>query len=315
MVRVKATKEIVSDGKARRILKMGSGFFVSKDGHVITTGLLNDPDRIWIEHNNAYYLAEIMGKDSLCNLSLLKLTDKPKAFSFVSLTDTPKENRIGSMMIALTCALEFEVGPTHGLLQSEEYSFGKKIFPTMMLRCSLGLGPGEVGAPVFDLKGRFVGICHAALPDLRSSFVLPALACQRIRDDLVFSGQVDYGWFGLTTSRKVNDASGFDIVIQNALENSPASKSKLRTGDVIRKIDGKTVKRQGDLANVAFFARPDTIVEFLVSRESKEMKVPVKIEARPQESPSRDKPNLSDSEEAFSEKNSTSFSAESSEQN
>ena len=35
---------------------------------------------------------------------------------------------------------------------------------------SLALGPGEVGAPVFDLNGRFVGMTHAALPDLQSSF-------------------------------------------------------------------------------------------------------------------------------------------------
>ena len=153
-----------------------------------------------------------------------------------------------------------------------------------MLRCSLGLGPGEVGAPVFDLSGRFVGICHAALPDLRSSFVLPALACQRIRDDLIFSGKVEYGWFGISTTRKLNESNGFDIVVQNLVEKSPASKSKLSVGDVILKIDDKTVIRQGDLANAAFFSRPDTIVEFLVSRDGKEILVPVRIEARPENS-------------------------------
>ena len=40
-----------------------------------------------------------------------------------------------------------------------------------MLRCSLALGPGEVGAPIFNLSGNFIGICHAALPDLSSSFI------------------------------------------------------------------------------------------------------------------------------------------------
>ena len=41
-------------------------------------------------------------------------------------------------MVALTCALEFQVGPTYGLFQSEEFSFGKKMFPTKMIRGSLG---------------------------------------------------------------------------------------------------------------------------------------------------------------------------------
>ena len=285
VVRVKATREVNLDSnKTRRLLKMGSGFFVSKDGHILTTGLLNNPDRIWIEYDESYYLAENIGRDPLCNLSLLKISNKPANFTFVSLGDPIQKNKVGSSLIALTCALEFQVGPTNGLFQSYEYSFGKKIFPTRMLRCSLGLGPGEVGAPVFDLSGRFVGICHAALPDLRSSFVLPALACQRIRDDLIFSGKVEYGWFGISTTRKLNESNGFDIVVQNLVEKSPASKSKLSVGDVILKIDDKTVIRQGDLANAAFFSRPDTIVEFLVSRDGKEILVPVKTEARPENS-------------------------------
>ena len=51
------------------------------------------------------------------------------------------------------------------------------------------LGLGEIGAPVFDLNGNFVGITYAALPDLRSSFLLPATACTRIRDELLLSGE------------------------------------------------------------------------------------------------------------------------------
>ena len=295
VVRVKATREVLLDNnKTKRLLKMGSGFFVSKDGHILTTGLLTNPDRIWIEHQDAFYLAKNVGKDSLCNLSLLKIAKTPKNFSFVTLSDTPDKKKIGSLLVALTCALEFQVGPTHGLLQSQEFSFGKKIFPTKMLRCSLGLGPGEVGAPVFDLNGRFVGICHAALPDLRSSFVLPAIACQRVRDDLIFSGNVEYGWFGITTTRKLNDNNGFDVVVQDLLENSPAAKSKLNVGDIIRKIDGEEIKKPGDLANTAFFARPDNIVEFLVLRGDKEFKIPVQVEKRPTYASQKEKESLTE---------------------
>ena len=34
--------------------------------------------RIWIEYENAFYLAEEIGKDDLCNLSLLKLTKRQR---------------------------------------------------------------------------------------------------------------------------------------------------------------------------------------------------------------------------------------------
>ena len=195
IVRIKATKQNSNDEQqsVSRVLKMGTGFIVSKDGHVLTSGLLQEPERIWIEHDKSFYLAELLGNDSMCNLSLLKIVDANREFSFVSLVDQVSDIKPGSFLIGLSCALEFQVGPTYGLAQSREIAFGKNLFPTSMLRASLPLGPGEVGAPVFDLQGRFVGMGHAALPDLSASFLLPAEACLRVRDGLLFSGAVDYG--------------------------------------------------------------------------------------------------------------------------
>ena len=79
VVRVKATRVAKTSDKIRRFLKMGSGFFVSKEGHILTTGLLPNADRIWIEYNESYLLAEEIGHP-MCNLSLLKLLESPKRY-------------------------------------------------------------------------------------------------------------------------------------------------------------------------------------------------------------------------------------------
>jgi S1-C subfamily serine protease len=280
VVRVKAARERRVGNKVSTSLKMGSGFFISKEGHVLTTGLLQDADRIWIEHHNSFYLAEKVGHDPLCNLSLLKVTVKPKNFSFTSFAETKGDLSVGAILIGITCALEFKIAPTYGIMQSYEFSFGKRLFPTKMIRSSMALGMGEIGAPVFDLNGRFVGITYAALPDLRSSFLLPARACQRIRDDLLLSGKVNYGWFGITTIRKANADSGLDIVISDFIEGSPASDSKLKKGDILRKINGSIVYDSGDLAHVSFFSKPGTFAQFTVYRQGKEFMIPVKVGAR-----------------------------------
>ena len=282
VVRVKASRVAKAGDKIKRFLKMGSGFFVSKEGHVLTTGLLPNADRVWIEYNDSYLLAEEVGHDPMCNLSLLKLLEPPLNINYVRVNDLSEKIDIGSFLLGITFALEFEVGPTLGLMQSYEYSFGKRLFPTRMLRSSLALGPGEVGAPVFDLNGRFVGITHAALPDLQSSFLLPARACKRIRDDLLLSGQVEYGWFGITTTRKLNQSNNsFDVVINGFIEDSPAIKSNLKVGDVLVEVGGDSIETQGDLANASFFAVPETILEFKVKREVKEMVIPLKVAVRP----------------------------------
>lgn len=276
IVRVKATGENIVEGKKTRLLKMGSGFFISKDGHILTTGLLQNPQRVWIEYDKSYFLAEHLGTDSQCNLSLLKTIEKPNDFEFVSFESSESPIGVGTFLIGLTCALEFETGPNFGLMQSYESSFGRNLFPTKMLRSSLSLGPGEVGGPVFDLYGNFVGITYAALPDLSSSFILNARACSKIRDGLLLSGKVDYGWFGITVSRKLNKNNGFNIEIKSVIPES-----KLQEGDLIIKIGGKQIFDRGDIVDATFYARPGTFVEFQVLRENKEITVPVRVSRRP----------------------------------
>ena len=75
IVRVKATRKDKVDEKVSRVLKMGSGFFVSKDGHILTSGLLRNADQIWIEYQQSVYLAQLIAHDHLCYLSMLKVVD------------------------------------------------------------------------------------------------------------------------------------------------------------------------------------------------------------------------------------------------
>ena len=275
VVRVKATKEITINDKNTRQIKMGSGFFVSKDGHILTTGLLSDPERIWIEFNKSFYLAEHLGSDSQCNLSLLKTLEKPKDFSFISFESSNNSLNEGSFLVGLTCALEFETGPIFGLMQSYETTFGRSLFPTKMLRTSLSLGPGEVGGPVFDLNGNFTGITYAALPDISSSFILNARACSRIRDGLMLSGKVDYGWFGITVSRKANKQNSYNIEVKSALPNS-----KLNPGDILIRIGDQQIFDIGDILESTFFATPGTFVDFLIKRNGKEIALPIRVAHR-----------------------------------
>ena len=78
VVRVKATRKDTTKEKPSRVLKMGSGH--SKEGHVLTTGLLRNADQIWIEHQESFYLAQLVGHDQLCNISMLKIMEPKRIF-------------------------------------------------------------------------------------------------------------------------------------------------------------------------------------------------------------------------------------------
>ena len=96
----------------------------------------------------------------------------------------------------------------------------------------------------------------------------------------MLSGKVDYGWFGVTVSRKLNKSNSLDIVVEGTVDGSPASKSSLKKGDRIEKIGSVKVFDRGDLAHAAFFAKPGTVITFLVNRDEKMVSVPIKVEKR-----------------------------------
>ncbi len=282
IVRVKATLLVKDseDSPPKKTLRVGTGFFVSQEGHVLTSDIVEGAGRVWIEHHQIYYLAEILGHDAVSNLALLKLKTKPKKFSFLRVDERPVLPKPGTFVVALSSALEFPPSPGIGIVQGNESNFGNKLFPTRMLRTSVSVGPGEVGAPLLDLNGRFIGVVYAGLPDLRSSCILPASAVLRVRDDLLFSGKATYAWFGLTVTSQISLEEGLRVIVDEILEDSPSAGSGLRPGDQLLKIGDFAIKRRGDVANASFFARPGQFVNFLVRRGSEEVEIPVRVTKR-----------------------------------
>ena len=204
-------------------------------------------DFVWVEHHQDFYLAEVVGRDAIANIALLKLKDKkPSEFSFLRVTELPVLPRPGTFVVTLSAPLQFPPSPAMGVVQGHESNFGNRMFPARMLRTSVSVGPGEVGAPMLDLNGRFIGMVFASLPDLRSSCVLPASAVLRVRDDLLFSGKVSYAWFGLTVTSMIVEG-GLRVQVDKILVDSPVAGSGIRKGDLLLKIgDHQQTKRLGD---------------------------------------------------------------------
>ena len=171
-------------------------------------------------------------------------------------------------------------GPSLGLVSGWNTNYGERVLPTIYLRSDIPSDGGEGGSPVFDLNGSLVGMLIVALPEIRSSFILPARAIQRIRDDILFSGKVTYAYFGFQTRQKSELNRGPWVEVEALAEGGPAAAAGVQVGDKLVQMGDFEITTDADLRVASFFQRPDEFVTLVVKRGDEEVELSVKPGAR-----------------------------------
>ena len=153
------------------------------------------------------------------------------------------------------------------------------------MRSSLPCEGADGGAPIFDLLGNFVGMMSVSIQETRSSFIIPARAIRRIRDDILFSEKVSYAYIGIET-----DTSGRYVL--KVSSNSPADKAGLKEGDVLLKIGRFPISKIDDVINAIFFSKPgnNLAVQVLRGKQEKEFSIHVAPRTDAPVHPSKEKP-------------------------
>lgn len=283
VVRVKAAYESDSPTEPSQIV-VGTGFFISREGHVLTNAstVLN-PDRIWVVCNGVEYAAKMIGYDKATNLALLKVITLPKNFTFIQIGDNATLPPPGTMLLRIGSPLELAPSPSFGMVSGVESRFGQHIFPCVLIRTNIPAYPGDGGSPLIDLSGRLVGIQVGSLSEVGSTYILPARAALRVRDDLLFSGKVQDGWVGFDVMVDTSVAEGTRVLIRNAIAGTPAEQAGMRANDQIVQVGVYPVQDLDDLRNALFYSRVGEYVPIKLLRDGKMMEFNIRIAPRPSE--------------------------------
>lgn len=269
------------ENAGRPALFVGTGFFISRDGHILTnTNTIFGADRVWVERDGVGYLAEVIGSDPLTNVAIIKALALPGDFQYLRFADKPNPPEIGSFVVALTSELGMAPGPSMGLINGWNTRYGDRILPTVYLRSDIPFDGGEGGSPVFDLNGSLIGMVIVALPEIRSSFILPARAVQRIRDDILFSGKVTFAHFGFSTLQKPDLEKGPHIEIEEVEPEGPAARGGIQAGDILLKVGDFKIVTDEHLRTAFFYTRPNELVNVVVKRGEEEVELPIKVGVR-----------------------------------
>lgn len=285
IVRVKAAfkSEAKADKPSQVNLRVGTGFFVSLEGHIlVSASRAMGADRIHVEFNESSYPAEAVGHDPITNVSLLRLLQLPKEFDVIRFDlASNKPPPIGSYVMAIACPLDLAPSPSLGIIGGMDKKLGDRIFPTVYLRTTIPIGAGQGGCPVLDLSGRLIGMSVASIPDMNGSYCLPASALASVKEDLLYSGKPDRGWIGLEVKENLAQKNEHNVYISKIIASSPAESAGLKEGDLIISLSDIPVKRIVDLPSAIFKTRIDRYSPIKVVRGDKTLSFSIKAVERP----------------------------------
>ena len=97
-----------------------------------------------------------------------------------------------------------------------------------------------------------------------------------------------WGWIGCRLgeideglARQFNLDSTDGVIIVEAMPDSPGQVGGLRDNDIVRKMDDEVICSMDDLRTVVRTTRPGQVMKFTVTRQGREVIVPVTLGTRP----------------------------------
>jgi serine protease Do len=286
--------------QTREAQSLGSGFIISADGYIVTNNHVVAPgDRnatiesiTVIMPDRTEYVAELVGRDAASDIAVLKIkADKP--LPFVKFGDSTGA-RVGDWVIAIGNPFGLGGTVTTGILSAIHRNTGQGGAYDRFLQTDASINRGNSGGPMFDLNGNVIGINNAIISptggNVGIGFAIPAEVAAPIVETLKKGQTIERGYLGVqisALSEDVADSLGLEKnlgeFVQRVEPNEAAAKAGIQAGDVITKVNGKTVTPDQTLSYLVTNLPIGTDVPIELIRNGKTIKVNAKLGKRPSE--------------------------------
>jgi serine protease Do len=244
---------------------IGSGFVVSADGLIVTNKhVVADIGAKYsvITSNNKKYTVLQIYRDPLNDIALLKVNpneNPTQALHPATLGDS-SNLEVGQFVVAIGTALgEFRNTVTTGVISglgrgvtagSEFQGFVERL--DNVIQTDAAINPGNSGGPLVDSSGRVIGITSAIAQNGQNiGFALPINILKDSLASFNLHGQFNRPYLGVAYKMINKDVALLNNVVtgayvQSVVALSPAEKAGILPGDIIIKLDGKTVQTGTD---------------------------------------------------------------------
>ena len=269
----------------------GSGFIIESDGHVVTNAhVIAQAGRIGVVlWDNRPVEGAVLGVCRSIDAAVVKIDASELPVAPVGDSD---KLRVGQRVYAIGNPFGLVGGPTvtsgvisalDRTIQSQEASL------TGLVQTDAAINPGNSGGPLVDAKGRVIAINTAIIPYAQGiGFAIPInMVMECVGQIKEYGGSVRpwVGIYGVTVTPQVasyyNLSVSSGVLVTNVVQDSPAQRSRISSGDVILAIDGAQVRTIQDLKEQIDRRKVGDRTELLVARGRQRGTVELRIEGSP----------------------------------
>src|SRR5215207_4645049 len=264
---------------------LGSGFFVSADGYVVTNNhVVENGSAVQITMDDGKTLeAKVIGTDPKTDLALLKVEGND--FPYVRLAS--QKARIGDWVMAIGNPFGLGGTVTAGIVSAQHRDIGSGPYDDY-IQIDASVNKGNSGGPTFNLSGEVVGVNTAIFSpsggNVGIAFAIPASTVENVVASLKNGGSVTRGFIGVQiqpVTKEVAEAIGLKeargALVAEAVKGSPAEKAGIKTGDTILAVEGQPIREARDLSRRIAAYAPGRTVQVTVYRDGQERQVSLEI--------------------------------------
>jgi len=281
----------------------GSGFIISPDGYVLTSGhVVSDPEAdytIIIDPENKHQ-AKVMARDPINDIAVLKI--KGKKLPYVDLGDS-NQIELGEDVVAVGNPLgEFHDTLSSGIVSGMSRFIQARNHVTQqsqrlrgLIQTDAAINPGNSGGPLINMAGQVIGINTAAVIGAQNiGFAIPINYAKKDLDEVKKYGKIRMPFLGVkyvilnkdvAEKNKLPVDYGALIVRENlgesaVIPNSAAAKAGLKEFDIILQANGEKITTENPLSSILQKCQIGQTIELKAIRDKKKITLKTTLEEK-----------------------------------
>ncbi len=271
--------------RKRRESSLGSGVILDPNGYIVTNNhVIAKADKIKVVlSDKREFIGKVIGTDPKTDLAVIKIN--AKKLPYIPLGDSD-QLQVGEYVLAIGSPYGLKQTVTMGIVSAVGRSNVGIAAYEDFIQTDAAINPGNSGGALVNARGQLIGINTAIFSrsggNTGIGFAVPANMARYVVNNLIKSGKVVRGWLGVAiqpVDRELAKQFGLKnakgALVSDVIAGTPASKARLRSGDIIISFDGKTVDNPTTLRTIVAKTAVAKTVKVRIIRNRKSMVITV----------------------------------------